>query len=130
MLRCWRAYSDLARALTATQVLPFLSWLSPRCWPPRLKGTDIALEGRYAIMRNERMVIISIGNICLNATKEAFQNLPAFDWHGVAMCAATPWAAFLIKVLHLLNSARPLARNLTLTPTPTPTFTFTAGLLL
>ena len=91
---------DVLITLRDEMVLPMLSWLSPRCWAPRLKGCDLALEGRYAIMPNERMIIISIGNICLNATKEAFLTLPAFDWRGVAMCAATPWAAFLIKVFY------------------------------
>ena len=83
-------------AVTLRDELPLLSFVWRRRWPVEPKG--VALEGRYTIMRHERMVIISIGSVCLNATKEAFDTLETFDWHGLAMCVAVPWVAFLIKV--------------------------------
>ncbi len=58
----------------------------------------IGLDGRYTIMRNERMVIIMLGSVCVNATARAFNTLDSdFTWRAGVMCAAVPWAAFLIK---------------------------------
>ena len=60
------------------------------------------LDAAYTISRYERMVIIAIGAICANAIHVAGFS-PAldpdgFDTHAFAVCWATPWAAFVIKI--------------------------------
>ena len=68
--------------------------LMPNCATYR----SIGLDGRYTIMRNERMVIIMLGSVCVNATSRAFNTLDSeFTWRAAAMCMSVPWAAFLIK---------------------------------
>ena len=60
-------------------------------------ATNAGLESRYTIMRNERMLIIMLGNVCVTATNGAFSSVRVFDWRDACVCAATPWVAFLLK---------------------------------
>jgi low temperature requirement protein LtrA len=87
--------------LTILVVDMFVS-LGPELAPKRMRALNVgvALDAQYTIMRYERMIIIAIGSICANATSRAFASAQAFDWSILAMCAATPWAAFLIKVFY------------------------------
>lgn len=60
-------------------------------------ASDAGLDSRYTIMRNERMLIIMLGNVCVTATQGAFSQVRTFGWRDAAACMATPWAAFLLK---------------------------------
>lgn len=74
---------------------------STSAWARRV-DSGVMLDAAYTISRYERMVIIAIGAICANAIHVAGFS-PAldpdgFDTHAFAVCWATPWAAFVIKV--------------------------------
>ena len=60
----------------------------------------IPLEPAYTQMRFERMIIIVIGFLPVLTKQQAFASAKSFDWHAAAMCIATPWAAFLMKVYY------------------------------
>jgi len=62
-----------------------------------LNSSQVALDGRYTIMRNERMVLIMLGSLPVSATSSAFNDLEHFTWRAAAVCACIPWAGLVLR---------------------------------
>jgi hypothetical protein len=90
------AHADDGVAACSCQVRTLL----PRCICTHERvglASTAGLDSRYTIMRNERMLIIMLGNVCVVTTQGAFASVSAFTWRDAAICAAIPWVGFLLK---------------------------------